>query len=55
MNKLYKKAFEVDIMEVCGPNGKQKPMVPTFKPWVRIYPIKDVKVENIKKFRLADS
>jgi hypothetical protein len=40
----------VDIKEICGTEGKQKPIVPKYETWVRLYMIEDVKVEDVKKF-----
>ncbi|KAG7429440.1 hypothetical protein Forpi1262_v009491 [Fusarium oxysporum f. sp. raphani] len=49
-NKLYKKLFLVDINQICGPNGPERPVTPRFKAWVRINTIENVTYDNITKF-----
>ncbi|KPM44964.1 hypothetical protein AK830_g1629 [Neonectria ditissima] len=49
-NKLYKKLFLVDINQVCGVNGPERPVTPRFKAWVRIETIENVTYDNVTKF-----
>ncbi|KAF2499483.1 hypothetical protein BU16DRAFT_579040 [Lophium mytilinum] len=50
-NRLYNKLFDVDLFQVCGPKGLEKPLVPKFEAWVQLFVLEDVRVENITKFR----
>ncbi|KAE8332223.1 hypothetical protein BDV39DRAFT_200376 [Aspergillus sergii] len=50
MNMAYKHCFEVDIKSICGRGKLQPPIVRPYRPWVRIFEINDVKMENIEKF-----
>ncbi|RYP42583.1 hypothetical protein DL767_000107 [Monosporascus sp. MG133] len=49
-NKLYKKLFLVDINQLCGPNGLERPVTPKFQPWVRIMTHENVTCGDINKF-----
>ncbi|KAJ9663605.1 hypothetical protein H2201_005566 [Coniosporium apollinis] len=48
-NKLYKKLFEVDINQICGPEGPERPTTPKYEAWVRIHVLKNVKCEDVGK------
>lgn len=48
-NKLYKKLFEVDIKQICGSDGPERPITPEYEAWVRIHVLKDVKYEDVAK------
>ncbi|KAE9965300.1 hypothetical protein BLS_004801 [Venturia inaequalis] len=49
-NKLYKKLFDVDLFQICGSKGPERPLVPKFEAWVQLQILEDVKVEDILKF-----
>lgn len=49
-NKLYKKLFDVDLFQICGSKGPERPLVPKFEAWVQLEVLEDVKVEDILKF-----
>ena len=49
-NKLYEKLFDVNVIEICGPTGPSKPIVPTVDPWVRLLVMEDVKLDDVYKF-----
>lgn len=49
-DKYYKQCFGVDIWGICGAKKLQNPVVPKFEPWVRLFVIEDVRVEDVKKF-----
>ncbi|KAL8830943.1 MAG: hypothetical protein Q9191_001151 [Dirinaria sp. TL-2023a] len=50
INDDYKECFGVDVFEICDKNEPRKPIVPKYRPWVRIFPIEDVQASNIEKF-----
>ena len=50
INSKYHECFNVDIAKICGKDKLQKPIVPVYRPWVRMYDIVDVKGEDIQKF-----
>ena len=50
INDAYEECFNVNILDVCGKSGPQNPIVPKYRPWVRIFEIEDVKPANIQKF-----
>ncbi|KAF3388231.1 putative arsenite methyltransferase [Talaromyces pinophilus] len=50
LNAAYKELFDVDLDWVCSKERLQPPLVPIYRPWVRLFEIEDVQVDNIKKF-----
>lgn len=50
LNAAYKELFDVDLDWVCSKECLQPPLVPIYRPWVRLFEIEDVQVDNIKKF-----
>ncbi|EED12221.1 hypothetical protein TSTA_002850 [Talaromyces stipitatus ATCC 10500] len=50
LNSAYKELFEVDIDSICGEWRVQPPLIPVYRPWVRVFEINDVQVNHIKKF-----
>lgn len=55
LNSVYKECFEVDLDSICGRRRPQPPLVPVYRPWVKIHEINDVKVDDIKKFTWRDA
>ncbi|KAL2041859.1 hypothetical protein N7G274_005644 [Stereocaulon virgatum] len=54
VNDWYLECFEVNILRICGKKGPQKPIVPIYRPGVRIFELEDVKVADIEKFTWYD-
>ncbi|KAJ6003539.1 hypothetical protein N7522_006231 [Penicillium canescens] len=50
LNMAYEDCFEVNMISICGKGKKQAPIVPKYRPWVRIYEINNVRLENLKKW-----
>jgi len=55
LNGAYKECFQVDLTSICGKKKLQPPIVPVYRPWVKVHEINDVKVDNIKKFTWKDA
>ncbi|MCJ1400315.1 hypothetical protein MMC11_003520 [Xylographa trunciseda] len=51
INKAYDKLFEVDLLSICGEDKRYLPVVPNYRPWVRIFEVKDVKMANVEKLK----
>ncbi|RAH63982.1 uncharacterized protein BO66DRAFT_476155 [Aspergillus aculeatinus CBS 121060] len=50
LNSAYQECFGIDLDSICGEGRPKLPIVPVYRPWVRIFEINDVKVEHIQKF-----
>ncbi|OJJ99462.1 hypothetical protein ASPACDRAFT_1857021 [Aspergillus aculeatus ATCC 16872] len=50
LNSAYQECFGIDLDSICGEGRPKLPVVPVYRPWVRIFEINDVKVEHIWKF-----
>ncbi|KAL8668492.1 MAG: hypothetical protein Q9168_006876 [Polycauliona sp. 1 TL-2023] len=50
INDDYNECFHVDIMKICGKGRPQNPIVPIYRPWVRIFEIENVKASDVGKF-----
>jgi hypothetical protein len=50
LNDAYECCFEISINATCGGGKPQAPIVPTYRPWVRIFEIDDVQVANFTKW-----
>jgi 2'-5' RNA ligase len=50
LNDAYVELFDVDLDWVCNKEHLQPPIVPIYRPWVRLFEIGDVKVDSILKF-----
>ncbi|KAL8848109.1 MAG: hypothetical protein Q9221_006866 [Calogaya cf. arnoldii] len=50
INDDYNECFHVDIMGMCETRGLRDPIVPVYRPWVRLFTIEDVKTSNLEKF-----
>ncbi|MCJ1431834.1 hypothetical protein MMC27_001189 [Xylographa pallens] len=51
INKAYDTLFDVDLLNLCGKDKRRLPVVPDYKPWVRIFVINDVKTANVEKLK----
>uniref|UniRef100_A0A093VBE6 Arsenite methyltransferase n=1 Tax=Talaromyces marneffei PM1 TaxID=1077442 RepID=A0A093VBE6_TALMA len=49
LNAAYEKPFDVDLDSICNKKHLQSPLIPIYRPWVRVFELSDVQVENIKK------
>ncbi|MCJ1393967.1 hypothetical protein MMC18_006844 [Xylographa bjoerkii] len=49
--KAYDELFDVDMLSICGKDKRHLPVVPDYRPWVRIFEIKDVKTANMEKIK----
>jgi hypothetical protein len=52
-NKLYKKCFDVDSLQICWREGPSRPIVPETESWVRLLVMEEVKLDDIYKFRFV--
>lgn len=50
LKDAYKECFEVDLDSICGKGRLQPPVVPVYRPWVRLFEITEVEVGNFRKF-----
>ncbi|KAJ0422617.1 hypothetical protein BJY00DRAFT_310987 [Aspergillus carlsbadensis] len=50
LNDAYNACFDVDLDFLCGEGKPYPPLMPVYRPWVKIQQINDVKVEDICKF-----
>ncbi|KAL2838416.1 hypothetical protein BJX68DRAFT_213340 [Aspergillus pseudodeflectus] len=50
LNDAYTACFDVDLDFFCGEGRPYPPLIPVYRPWVKIQQINDVKVEDICKF-----
>ncbi|KAL8643639.1 MAG: hypothetical protein Q9226_008222 [Calogaya cf. arnoldii] len=50
INDDYNECFHVDIMGMCETKGLRDPIVPVYRPWVRLFTIEDVITSNLEKF-----
>ncbi|PYH79677.1 hypothetical protein BO82DRAFT_264038, partial [Aspergillus uvarum CBS 121591] len=50
LNSAYAECFGIDLDSICGDGRPKLPIVPVYRPWVRIFEINDVKAEHIRKF-----
>ena len=53
MYNSYEECFGVDLRLICGKGKKtpQHPIIPVYRPWVRVFEVENVQVEYIKKFQ----
>ncbi|KAL2838375.1 hypothetical protein BJY01DRAFT_237503 [Aspergillus pseudoustus] len=50
INDAYTSCFDVDLNLLCGERRVYPPLIPVYRPWVKIQEITDIKVEDIRKF-----
>ncbi|PYH48991.1 uncharacterized protein BP01DRAFT_388823 [Aspergillus saccharolyticus JOP 1030-1] len=50
LNSAYEECFGINLDSFCGKGPLKYPIIPVYRPWVRIFEINDVKVEDIRKF-----
>ncbi|RAL10281.1 uncharacterized protein BO97DRAFT_394372 [Aspergillus homomorphus CBS 101889] len=55
LNSAYAECFEVNIDLICGEGHMNPPIIPVYRPWVRVFEINEVKIEDIKKFKWEGS
>ncbi|MCJ1377352.1 hypothetical protein MMC17_000447 [Xylographa soralifera] len=51
INKTYDTLFDVDLLNMYSKGKRRLPVVPDYKPWVRIFGINDVKTTNMEKLK----
>ncbi|KAL2810901.1 hypothetical protein BJX63DRAFT_433863 [Aspergillus granulosus] len=50
INDAYTRCFDMNLDLLCGEGKRYPPLIPLYRPWVKIQEINNVKVEDICKF-----
>ncbi|KAL3462733.1 hypothetical protein BJX64DRAFT_288193, partial [Aspergillus heterothallicus] len=50
LNEAYTECFDINLDAFCGEGKPYPPLIPVYRPWVKIQEINDIKVDDICKF-----